>query len=115
MIRRLAGSITLAAVVAASAASHHHAALGLDSEKPSEEVVTTHNPLSNASHWHAILKILLVDACWACHWSRIAGVPPAAAVPGPLVTARKLNALPPRSALSVARFTRRSRGPPTLL
>jgi hypothetical protein len=114
VIRRLTGSITLAAIVAACAATHHHAALGPESEGSSEEVVTTHNPLSTASHWHAILKILPVEPCWACHWSRVAGVPPTAAVTRPVVTACKLNALPPRSALSVARFTRRSRAPPDL-
>jgi len=115
VIRRLAGSITLAAIIAACAATHHHAALGPESENSSEEVVTTHNPLSTASHWHAILKIVPVEACWACHWSRVAGAPPTAAATSPVVTARNINALPPRSALSIARFTRRSRGPPALL
>ena len=115
MIRRLAGSITLAAIVAASAASHHHAVFAPDSETSSEEVVTRHNPLSTASHWHAILKIIPIDPCWACHWSRVAGVPPAAAVTGLVVTVWNFNVLPPRSALSVARFTRRSRAPPSLL
>jgi hypothetical protein len=114
VIRRLVVSITLAAIVAACAATHHHAAFGPESETSSEDVVTTHNPLSTASHWHAILKILPVEPCWACHWSRVAGVPPTAAATGPVVTAGKLNALPPRSVISIARFTRRSRGPPDL-
>jgi len=55
MIRRLTGYLTLAAIVAAGAASHHHSILAADSETRSEEVVTTHNPFSTASHWHAIL------------------------------------------------------------
>ena len=115
MIRRLAGALTLAAVVAASAASHHHAILAEDSHTPSEEVVTTHSPYSIASHWHAILKILPVDPCWACQWSRVPGMPWIAAVVLPDFIGWRLNALPPRSAVAVARFTRGSRAPPDLL
>jgi hypothetical protein len=114
MIRRLAGALTLAAVVAASAASHHHAILAGESDTRSEEIVTTHNPYSTASHLHAILRILPVDPCWACHWSRVPGMPGIAAVVLPDFIGWKLNALPPRSAVSVARFTRGSRGPPDL-
>jgi hypothetical protein len=113
--RRLTGSVVLAAVLAAVTASHHHAVLATDSETGSEEVVTTHNPSSTASHWHAILKIVPVDPCWACHWSRLFGLPWAAEVSLPAPASRTLNALPPRSAISVARFTRRSRAPPPLL
>jgi hypothetical protein len=115
MIRRLAGCLALLAIIAASATSHHHALLALDSETSSEEVVTTHNPFSNASHWHAILKVVPLDPCWACHWSRLFGLSWATDVSLPLLASRSLGTLPPRSAISVARFTRRSRAPPTLL
>jgi hypothetical protein len=114
-LRRLTGSALLAAVLAAATASHHHAVLDTDSEARSEEVVTTHNPYSNASHWHAILRIVPVDPCWACHWSRLFGLPWAAEASLPALAGRTLNALPPRSAISVAYFTRRSRAPPALL
>ena len=114
MIRRLTGALTLAAIVAAGSASHHHAVLAADSDAPSEEVVTTHSPFSTASHLHAILKIVPLDSCWACHWSRVPGMPRIARAALPDFVGRKLNVLPPRSAASVARFTRRSRAPPEL-
>ena len=114
MIRRLAGLLALAAIVAAGAASHHHSFLTADFETRSEEVVTTHNPLSTASHWHAILKILPIDPCWACHWSRLSTNLRSIGVSRPIFTGSKVNALPLRSAISVARFTRRSRAPPDL-
>jgi hypothetical protein len=98
----------------AVASSHHHAVFASDSEAPSEEVVTTHSPFSTASHLHAILKIVTVDPCWACQWSRTAGIYQSAPVACPVFTTWKLSALPPRSAVSVARFTRRSRAPPDL-
>jgi hypothetical protein len=115
MVRRLAGCLVLLAVLAAASASHHHAVLDLDSDTRSEEVVTTHDPFSNASHWHAILKILQVDPCLACHWSRFSAIPRSPAVSHVILAARKLNFLPPRSAISISRFTRRSRAPPALL
>jgi len=114
MIRRLTGFLTLAAIIAAGAASHHHSVLIADSETRSEEVVTRHNPSSTASHWHAILKILPIDPCWACHWSRLSANLRSIGVSRPVFTGSKVNALPPRSAISVARFTRRSRAPPDL-
>ncbi|HEV8231367.1 MAG TPA: hypothetical protein VGQ75_03395, partial [Thermoanaerobaculia bacterium] len=104
----------LLAIIAAGVAPHHHAILAVDSETRSEDVVTTHDPFSNASHWHAILKILPVDPCWACHWSRLSGLLRSATVAPPSFANWKLNALPPRSAISIARFTRRSRAPPDL-
>lgn len=115
MIRRSAAFLALAAVLAAGAASHHHDLLVSDSETSSEEVVTRHSPFSSASHLHAILQIVPVDPCWACHWSRLSGISLFTRVTRPAFTTWRLNALPPRSAASVARFTRRSRAPPIRL
>ena len=115
MIHRFAAFLALTAVLAAVAASHHHAILVSDSETSSEEVVTRHSPFSSASHLHAILEIVPVDPCWACHWSRLAGISQSAIATPPVFTTWELNALPPRSATSVARFTRRSRAPPSPL
>jgi hypothetical protein len=115
LIRRLSGCVALTAIVAAGAASHHDAVLAADSETPSEEVVTNHNPFSTASHLHAILRIVPLDPCWACHWSRVSAVAESPLIARPIIAVWKLNALPPRSAISVAQFTRRSRAPPALL
>jgi hypothetical protein len=114
VIRRLVGTLTLAAIVSASAASHHHAVLASDSDLGTEVVVTRHNPFSSASHWHAILKIFPLDPCWACHWSRVFGLWSNGASGPVRLAIGRLNALPPRSAISIARFTRRSRAPPSL-
>jgi hypothetical protein len=114
VIRRLTGSLALAAMLAAAASTHHHAVLAADSDAGFEEVVTTHNPFSTASHLHAILQIVPLHPCWACAWSRSSALPESSGLARPAAHAGKLNALPPRSAISVARFTRRSRAPPNL-
>ena len=113
--RRLVGSLVLAAIMAAVAAPHHHPAFSAESEAPSEQVVTRHNPYSTASHWHAIIKIIPIDPCWVCHLSRLFGLCSASPTSPAASGSGELNALPPRAAISVARFTRRSRAPPTLL
>ncbi len=114
---RLSAWALAGAVLGASVVPHRH--LGLDSEpgveRASTSVLTTHNPLSKASHWHAVLRIVEEDPCWACHWHRIGILSPSAAAIGPVRASRRLAALPPRSAVSVARFTLRSRAPPSLL
>src|SRR5687768_6076765 len=115
MTRRLAGFIVVLAILAAGSASHHHAALSLDPEGRSEEVVTTHDPSSNASHWHAILDIVALESCWACPCSRLFDLPRPGGLSHAGLDSRRWNALPPRAASSVARFTRRSRAPPILL
>jgi hypothetical protein len=114
VIRRSVGFLVLAAVVSASAASHRHPLLALDSEVRSEEVVTRHDPFSNASHLHTILKIIPAELCWACKWSRASGLPPSSRLSVPMVIVGIASVLPERSAVSVARWTRRSRAPPDL-
>lgn len=115
--RRLAAWALAVAVFAAGAAPHRH--IGLEDEgagdKPSQSVLTTHDPLSRAFHWHAVLKIVQEDPCWACHWNRVAGLSSISTYLAALLPGQALALLPPRSALSVARFTRLSRGPPPLL
>jgi hypothetical protein len=107
----------VAAILAAAATPHRHAVLSDErpGETDSQSVVTSHNPLANALHWHAVLKTVQEEACWACHWNRLFGAPAAAGVCLPLLPDRALSSLPARSAESVARFTRLSRGPPALL
>jgi cytochrome c5 len=107
----------LAAVALAATLPHRHLALSDDSavERPGENVVTRHDPRSHALHWHAILKIVQEEACWACHWNRILGAPAAGGTPERLAAVGRWSALPARASLSVARYTRLSRGPPALL
>ncbi len=115
--RRLVASVSLAAILAAALAPHRHA--GLEEEPVGEagslRVLTTHNPRSSAAHWHAIIRFVEESPCLACHGQRHAGIPSLAALFLPILRGRALTALPPRSAISVARFTHLSRGPPCLL
>lgn len=114
--RRLAAWTLVGAVLGASALPHRH--LGLEPEpgagRRSPSVLTTHNPLAKARHWHAVLKIVEEDPCWVCQGNRIGILVPSASTITPVLTRRRLGALPPRSALSVARYTRPSRAPPKL-
>jgi len=115
--RRLAAGALAAAVFAAGAAPHRHFDLVDEGagDKASQSLLTTHDPLSRAFHWHAVLKIVQEEPCWACHWNRVAGLSSTSTYRPALLPGRALALLPPRSARSVARFTRLSRGPPALL
>jgi hypothetical protein len=114
-LRRAGTWALLAAVLAAAAMPHRHYGLAEEGagERPSQSVLTNHNPHSAAFHWHAVLKTLQDEPCWACHWNRLFGVRSADALSPVLLPGRRLAQLPPRSALSVARFTHLSRGPPS--
>ena len=115
-LRRTSAWALLAATLTAAAATHQHAGLADPPvERASETVLSTHNPLSNAGHWHAVLQIVQENACWACHWHRFAGLPYLAPSSLPALAGCAAAVLPPRSAVSVARFTRLSRGPPSVL
>jgi hypothetical protein len=116
-LRRTAAGLLLAAILAAGTATHHHFGLADEGEagKSSESILTRHDPLSRAFHWHAILKIVQEEPCWVCHWNRLFGLGITIAVSLTPSAGDALALLPPRAARSVARFTRLSRGPPSLL
>jgi len=113
-LRRTFGCTLLAAMLAAAATPHRHSGPADDDTRgsTSASVLTHHNPRSTALHWHAVLKTLYPESCWACHWNRLLGLGSADSYSPVLLSGRRLAQLPPRSALSVARFTRLSRGPP---
>jgi hypothetical protein len=113
-LRRTFGCTLLAAMLAAAATPHRHFGPADEGtgQSHSPSVLTHHNPRSTALHWHAVLKTLYPESCWACHWNRLLGLGSADSCSPVLLSTRRLAQLPPRSALSVARFTRLSRGPP---
>jgi len=117
MFRRICAGILLAASLAGATIAHRHPILAEDSEssRPASQVVSDHVGLSPSEHVHAILRIVAGDSCWACHWHRIFALSSGAALSRPIPPGHALALLPPRSAANVARFTRLSRGPPTLL
>lgn len=115
-LRLALGWILLAVTLAAGTASHRHSGFGDESAggERTSSLLTTHNPASVARHWHAVLRVVQEDPCWACQWQRLFGLPITAAPSLPVLSACPIGLLPPRSARSVARFTRLSRGPPVL-
>jgi hypothetical protein len=73
--RRLLGAVLTVSICVASAAPHNHSfeeLLGRPSAA-GEHAVTTHDPHSRASHWHAVIRFVKETPCLACQWHRISG------------------------------------------
>jgi hypothetical protein len=116
-IRRLSACALLAVTVAGSFATHHHSLLTADDEsggRGEERVVTRHNPLSRASHWHAVLAFVHEDECVACHNQRLAGLPVQSHDPAAVSSATTAVALPPARVLVAFLPPSKSRAPPDL-
>ena len=59
-----------------STAPHNHSfdeLLGGPSAAAGEQAVTTHDPHSRASHWHAVIRFVKENPCLACQWHRLSG------------------------------------------
>ena len=111
---RVSAWVLLAAVSAAGTATHRHTDFGDEDDARSEQrVVSAHDPSSRALHLHAVLRVVEDAPCWACHSHRLSTLAAATPAPRPLFVSRPLGTLPPRAALSVARYTRPSRAPPS--
>lgn len=116
--RRLLGAALIASVCTASAAPHNHSfdeLIGGVSAAAGEQAVTTHDPHSRASHWHAVIRFVKENPCLACQWHRLSG---ASAVAGHIsqtlsVLAAALAA--PASLRSASLGRPSSRAPPALL
>jgi hypothetical protein len=117
-LRRIAASILLAAALAGNFAAHHHSLLSADDGSPGREeerAVTRHNPLSGASHWHAVLGFVREHDCVACHNQRLPGLPVEAREAAPAGSIRlALPALPVLAPVSPLVCTP-ARAPPVLL
>jgi hypothetical protein len=116
-LRRIAACALLAITLAGNFASHHHSLLSSDegAGRGEERVVTRHNPLSRASHWHAVLAFVHEQECVACHNQRLAGLPVLAHEMAPAISTKR--SLPIRSSVAPVApllFTA-SRAPPVLL
>ena len=118
LTRRLLGAALIASVCAASEAPHNHSfdeLLSGPSAAAGEQAVTTHDPQSRASHWHAVIRFVKENPCLACQWHRLAG---ASAVVG--VVSRSFSISPaaiaaPASLRPASLGRPSSRAPPTLL
>lgn len=114
-MRRLHTGFLIAATLAAAAAPHRHEFLADDGALAAHtQVVTAHDSVSGASHIHAILRVLEHDPCWTCQFQRHLGPPASHSGLAAMASRRVLAVPPPRAAVSIARFTRLSRGPPSL-
>jgi hypothetical protein len=116
LIRRLLGGSLIAVVAATSTAPHNHplAELFGGSSAAVERAVTTHDPHSRASHWHAVIRFVKENPCLACQWHRLLGIGSRAALAITVSTGPALVLPPPGSPASVSRFTLPSRGPPSI-
>jgi hypothetical protein len=117
LIRRLLGATLVAVLFATTTASHNHPLGELigGASASGERAVTTHDPNSRASHWHAVIRFVKEDPCLACQWHRLPGSCPQAGVACPVLSssfAQTLAALPVRFN-SLGQPS--SRAPPALL
>jgi hypothetical protein len=115
--RRLFGAALIAGVCAASAAPHNHSfdeLLGGPSAT-GEQAVTTHDPHSRASHWHAVIRFVKENPCLACQWHRLAGASAVAGVVSPTLSVLHAALAAPASLRSAFLGRPSSRAPPTLL
>ncbi len=117
-MRKLWTGLLFAATFAATGALHNHEDLagaiqGRLAGHAVERVVSTHSPLSKASHWHSGV-VVKDDACLACQILRFAGV---AATPGreaPISVSQFDPTVEGASHLSESAFSNGSRAPPAL-
>lgn len=117
MTRRLLGGALIAFVVATSAAPHNHPLGELlgGSVASGERAITTHDPHSRASHWHAVIRFVKEDPCLACQWHRLPGAPSQAAVASQVFSVSFGDHALPAVVRSGSLGRPSSRAPPTLL
>ncbi len=117
-LRRIAASALLAAAFAGNFAAHHHSLLAGDdgsSVREEERAVTRHNPLSRASHWHAVLAFVHEHDCVACHNQRLAGLPVECREPASAASVRLVRTSRAVLAPAAPLLCTPSRAPPVLL
>ena len=118
-MRKLWTGLLLAVTFAASGALHNHEDLagaiqGRVAGNAVERVVSTHSPLSKASHWHSGV-VVKEDACLACQILRFAGVAATPCRETPISVSRFDLTVEEVSHRWEAAFSNGSRAPPALL
>src|ERR1700687_3067450 len=111
----VAGLLLAVSLVGATTAPRHSILEDASSTRPAAPQLDPRCALSTALSLHAIPRIVERDACWACQSHRLFVVSAGEALPEPVGGGRGQISPPPRAAENVARFTRLSRGPPSLL
>jgi hypothetical protein len=116
--RRLLGAVLTAGVCVASAAPHNHSfeeLLGGSSAVAGEHAVTTHDPHSRASHWHAVIRFVKENPCLACQWHRLSGGFSHTGLSSPTVSVYPADKADPATVRSASLGQASSRAPPALL
>lgn len=117
-MRKLWAGLLIAAGFAASGALHNHEDLAGSIQglagNALERVVSTHSPLSKASHWHSGV-VVRDDACLACQSQKFAGVAATPCRDAPISVATFVPRGQEASASSAAPLSNGSRAPPALL
>ena len=118
LTRRLLGAALIAGVCAASAAPHNHSfeeLLGGPSAAAGEQAITTHDPHSRASHWHAVIRFVKDNPCLACQWHRLAGASLVAGFVAPTLSVLPAALAAPAILRPASLGRPSSRAPPALL
>lgn len=112
--RFLAGWLLLATLGAAGGLHHHDIFAGFEAGHPgAARVVSNHDPLSKASHWHAGTRAS-DDPCLACHVHRFAAMVMRAQGSAPVATGLFVIHAVPQGAAPVFLLGDPTRGPPVL-
>jgi hypothetical protein len=113
--RRLVARLLLTVSLVGATTAHHHSILeDASAGRTASPVLDPRCDLAQTLSLHAVHRIVERETCWACHWLRHLAPPSDAALPEPIGSDRTLSRLPARAAVSVARFTKLTRGPPAL-
>jgi len=118
LTRRLFGAALIASVCAASAAPHNHSfdeLLGGPSAGAGQQAVTTHDPHSRASHWHAVIRFVKENPCLACQWHRLPGASAGTGLVSPTLSVSPAALAAPAAILPASHGRPSSRAPPALL
>jgi len=117
LTRRLPSAALIALALAASTAPHNHPLGELVGgfSAAGDYAVTTHDPHSRASHWHAVIRFVTEDPCLACQWHRLSGPSAVAGVAAPTLSIFPADHAVPARVRSASLGQPSSRAPPTLL
>ena len=118
LFRRFVGGLLVAATALVFAAPHRHALSDFSDAEGmiagGERVVSSHDPLSRASHWHAS-RIVKDDDCIACRAHRFSAPFRMDSVPAPVLGSPFACAPQTDNLASRLQTPSASRAPPSLL
>jgi hypothetical protein len=117
LTRRVLGGALIAVAFATSTAPHNHPLDELPGgfSAAGERAVTTHDPHSRASHWHAVIRFVKEEPCLACQWHRLSGAFSYDGLASPTLSVSPADQADPATVRPASLGQPSSRAPPTLL